>query len=74
MTEKNERGDLAGGSEHEFTEQEGAAVEPLTIFMCGPSKCEHDYSGGWVELDHGGSAVCAKCGALAINEAYWSDF
>lgn len=49
-----------------------------TLFMCGPSKCEHDYT-GWIEYQtpegcHVGSTVCSKCGAVAAEEAYWSDF
>ena len=48
----------------------------LTLFLCGPSKCEHDYS-GWEPLTEngrdalGGTAVCAKCGARAFDEAAW---
>lgn len=47
----------------------------VTLFICGPSKCEHDYS-GWQEFAdpsgaHGGTAVCVKCGATAIEEAAW---
>lgn len=42
----------------------------LTLFLCGPSKCEHDYS-AWLELPDGGTAVCVKCGAQAIQEAMW---
>lgn len=70
---KQHTDDLSDASSGEVRE-EGVGVEPVTIFMCGPSKCEHDYSGEWVELERGGSAKCAKCGVLAINEAYWSDF
>lgn len=45
--------------------------DPLTIFMCGPNtKCEHDFS-GWQEIEGGGTAICSKCGALAIDEAMW---
>ena len=49
----------------------------LMLFCCGPSKCEHDYS-GWVEFkdEHGGgggTAVCVKCGSRAIDEAMWGD-
>lgn len=37
--------------------------------------CEHDWSGDWVELPDGGSATCAKCGMLAINDrSIWDDF
>jgi len=55
---------------------------PVTIFLCGPSKCEHDYSGedyaenrmdehgNWVVT--GWTSVCTKCGARAIDEAAWS--
>lgn len=49
---------------------------PVTaLFLCGPAACEHEYSGwreyqlpsgGWV-----GTAVCAKCGADAYEEAAW---
>lgn len=42
----------------------------VTLFLCGPSKCEHDYS-GWLVLPDGGTAVCSKCGAQAIAEAMW---
>jgi hypothetical protein len=44
--------------------------QPITLFLCGPTKCEHDYS-LWRELDNGGTAVCAKCGTEAIAEAAW---
>ena len=47
----------------------GGAV-PVTIFLCGPSKCEHDYS-GWRDFEGGGTAVCTKCGAEAFSEAVW---
>lgn len=66
---------------------EGASLPPddpadLTVFMCGPSKCDHDYhspAAGWVEYQNSGgswtgTAVCSKCGAHAVDEAYWSDF
>lgn len=44
----------------------------ITIFVCGPNtKCEHDYSGVVVEIEGGQSAVCSKCGTLAIDEAMW---
>ena len=42
----------------------------VTLFMCGPSHCEHDYSAGEDFMD-GGSAVCVKCGARAIDETGW---
>lgn len=45
----------------------------ITLFACGPNTtCDHDYR-GWVEVGNGGSARCAKCGALAIEEAMWGD-
>lgn len=55
--------------------------EPLTIFMCGPSKCEHDYHSSaakWVEYQEPsgcwtGTAVCSKCGARAVDEVMWMD-
>jgi hypothetical protein len=45
----------------------------LTLFLCGPAKCDHDWSGPFVEIDGGrsGSATCVKCGARAIDEAMW---
>lgn len=43
---------------------------PVTIVLCGPSRCEHDYS-AWLDLPNGGTAVCSKCGATAIGEAAW---
>ena len=47
----------------------------LTLFLCGPSKCEHDYSKYEDIIENGrvvgGTAVCAKCGAKAIDEAMW---
>ena len=50
----------------------------LTLFMCGPSKCEHDYSLETEIRDENGrctgsTAVCSKCGAWAIDESMWSD-
>jgi U5 snRNP spliceosome subunit len=45
--------------------------KPVTLFMCGPSKCAHDYSTQWVEFEGGGTAVCSKCGARSIDEAVW---
>lgn len=51
------------------------ALTDLTLFTCGPSKCEHDYSGWqeWTDPDgcRIGSALCVKCGAAAIDEAAW---
>ena len=50
--------------------------EPVTIFLCGPKKdCKHDYS-GWMDIVAegkviGGTAVCAKCGQTAYEEAQW---
>lgn len=51
-------------------------IAPLTMFLCGPSKCEpHDYS-GWQDIVvngqvRGGTTVCAKCGSTAFDEAAW---
>jgi hypothetical protein len=47
----------------------------LTLFLCGPTKCEHDYS-KWEPIiengrECGGTAVCAKCGQSAFAEAQW---
>lgn len=50
----------------------------ITIFVCGPNKtCDHDYS-GWEDFSDpdgstGGTAVCAKCGARAIDESLMSE-
>ena len=48
----------------------GRINREITMFLCGPSKCDHDYS-KWEEFEHGGTAVCVKCGARAIDEAAW---
>jgi hypothetical protein len=49
--------------------------EELTLFMCGPSKCEHDYS-LYVPIimdgrECGETLACAKCGATAFEEDQW---
>ena len=49
---------------------DGSREQTPTLFLCGPSKCEHDYSDG-VEIEGGWTAVCVKCGAKAIEEAAW---
>ncbi len=56
--------------------QKHDCAQKLTLFLCGPRKCEHDYS-GFRTLDsstegYGGTAVCSKCGASAIMESMWS--
>ena len=47
----------------------------LTLFLCGPSKCDHDYSKEEEIVENGkvvgGTAVCVKCGRRAIDEANW---
>ena len=48
----------------------GRAYGHTTMFLCGPSKCEHDYS-RYEPMEGGGTAVCAKCGARAFDEAAW---
>jgi len=50
--------------------------EPVTLFQCGPSKCDHDYQGHEDILNEagkcvGGTTVCTKCGARASDEAAW---
>lgn len=49
--------------------------DDLTLFMCGPSKCEHDYSRYEpIVIDGrecGETLVCAKCGRTAFEEAQW---
>jgi hypothetical protein len=51
------------------------APQAITLFVCGPKDCEHDYQGWeYVMKDGrvwGGTAICTKCGALAIDEAMW---
>ncbi len=49
--------------------------EPVTLFMCGPSKCEHDYN-RYVPIiidgqERGSTLVCSKCGRTAFQEAAW---
>jgi hypothetical protein len=48
----------------------GGCKWALTMFLCGPSKCEHDYS-LYEPMEGGGTAVCSKCGARAFDEAAW---
>jgi hypothetical protein len=48
----------------------------ITLFECGPKRCEHDYS-LWGEIIIegrvvGGTAFCSKCGASAYDEAQWA--
>jgi hypothetical protein len=54
------------------TDEDDKAV---TVFICGPSKCEHDYQGREPIEDGerliGETAVCIRCGARAIDEAAW---
>ena len=50
-------------------------LEQATYFECGPcDKCpdgsEHDYS-GYESFAGGETAVCAKCGHRAIDDALW---
>ena len=51
--------------------------EQVTLFLCGPSSCEHDYS-KYVPIiedgrEVGETLVCAKCGTTAYNASLWSD-
>lgn len=55
-----------------------AAATPkpaVTVFLCGPSKCDHDYSRSEpILVDDrivGESAVCSKCGRSAFEEGVW---
>lgn len=47
----------------------------LTLFMCGPSHCDHDYSRYEPIIQNGRevgeTAVCSKCGRTAFEEAAW---
>jgi len=49
--------------------------DPVTVFVCGPTKCEHDYSGCQDIVEDGKvigeTAICAKCGQTAYEEAQW---
>lgn len=63
-------------SEHSKPVPLDCALGAMTLFECGPNKCEHDYSGEEAVLNDrgqvvGGTTVCTKCGARAIDEAYW---
>jgi hypothetical protein len=59
--------------------QAGVSTPPdgSTFFACGPQKTcpdgtEHDWSGTWISEDgRQGSAVCSKCGHMAIDDAFW---
>ena len=47
----------------------------VTLFLCGPSKCEHDYS-GYIPIiidgqECGSTLVCRKCGCTAFQEDQW---
>lgn len=56
-------------------ERAGPTRAEVTLFLCGPSKCKHDYQGGEDVIENGENrgwtAVCVKCGARAIDEAVW---
>ena len=47
----------------------------VTLFLCGPSKCEHDYSKYEPIIENGRNVgetlVCSKCGRTAFEEAAW---
>lgn len=47
--------------------------DEITVYVCGPSKCEHQWDGPMVELPNinAESVSCSKCGALAIQEDWW---
>jgi hypothetical protein len=50
-------------------------LPPVTLFMCGPSKCEHDYNRYEPIIvdgqERGETLVCSKCGRSAFEEAQW---
>lgn len=53
-----------------------AEFKDITIYFCGPSKCEHVYDEEENILDiHGNfcgsTLVCSKCGTSAIQESLW---
>jgi ribosomal protein S27AE len=54
---------------------ESIACPDCMIFLCGPSKCKHDYSRYEAIIEDGKvrseTAICSKCGASAIAEAAW---
>ena len=50
--------------------------EPITVFTCGPPKCEHVWDGPGIEwtTENGGggeSATCSKCGVDAMSVSIW---
>lgn len=52
-----------------------AAKQSGTYVACGPRETcpdgsAHDYSDG-AEIENGWTAVCAKCGHRAIDDAWW---
>jgi hypothetical protein len=42
----------------------------ITLFLCGPSKCEHDYPAGW--SCRMAVLPCSKCGARLFRRL-WTD-
>lgn len=45
--------------------------EPITIFTCGPPKCEHVWDGPGIETETSSSATCSKCGVDALTVSLW---
>jgi hypothetical protein len=48
----------------------------LTVFLCGPSKCEHVYDREEIITNSAGeqcgmTKVCSKCGRSAFEEDAW---
>jgi len=51
-----------------MSEQVKEVRRAVTVFICGPKSCEHDWDGPVAELPDGGAtATCSKCGAWAFN-------
>lgn len=54
---------------------DNSAADPVTLFVCGPSKCEHVYDRYEPIIQDGRTVgetlVCSKCGRTAYEEAQW---
>lgn len=50
-------------------------MSEITIFACGPPKCDHEFDGPEVTCDIGfgemTSVTCSKCGKAAAEICLW---
>lgn len=59
-------------------------MDYLKIFICGPSsakckcecgrlegKCEHQWDGPFVSVEHGESVTCSRCGMDNMSHSMW---